>query len=175
MCGSRYENGGAIGESDSSAGFRSLADVYIPRWRGGPPAAWDFAVTSGSRLDALVDSVRDPAAALTKYDDFRCSYQDTKSQCQAQGISFIPMVMGAVGGGWGRSARGVWSELAKINALATGELETESICAVMLLQRLSMTLHRENARAVMRRMEHMGDQAVGSSWNGATFSEALDE
>ena len=64
---------------------------------------------------------------------------------------FIPMVVEAVGGGWGKMARCVWSELAKTSALATGELETESTCAVLLQQRLSMTLHRENARACLRR------------------------
>ena len=45
----------------------------------------------------------------------------------------------------------VWSELAKTSALATGELETSTSCAVMLQQRLQMTLHRENARACIQR------------------------
>ena len=85
------------------------------------------------------------------YEDFRCSYRDTRSTCQAQGISFIPMVMEAVGGGWGTVARGVWSELAKSSALSSGELQTERSCAIMLRQRLSMTLHRENARARLKR------------------------
>ncbi len=61
------------------------------------------------------------------------------------------MVMEATGGGWGKVARGVWSELAKSPASANGEFETESACAIMLRQRLSMTLHRENARACLRR------------------------
>ena len=59
--------------------------------------------------------------------------------------------MGAVGGGWGKIARGVLSELAKSSALATGKLETMNSCAVMFRQRLSMTLHRENACACLRR------------------------
>ena len=71
--------------------------------------------------------------------------------CQAQGITFIPMVMEAVGGSWGSVARGVWSALAKTSALASGELQTESTCAIFLRQRLSMTLHRENARACAKR------------------------
>ena len=76
---------------------------------------------------------------------------DTKTQCQGQGITFVPMVMEAVGGGWGKTARGVWSELAKTSVLAYAELQTEDASAVMLRQRLSMTLHRENARACLRR------------------------
>ena len=43
--GSLYENGSSIGDDDSSPSHRRPADVYIPRWRAGPPAAWDFAVT----------------------------------------------------------------------------------------------------------------------------------
>ena len=152
--GSMYENGSCIGEDDSNPSARRPADIFIPRWRAGPPAAWDFAVTSGLRMDSLTDSIRDPDAATTKYEDFKCSYKDTASQCQDQGMSFVPMVVEAVGGGWGKVARGVWSELAKTSALAIGELETERTSAIMLRQRLSMTLHRENARACLRRIVH---------------------
>ena len=57
----------------------------------------------------------------------------------------------AHGGGWGPQAHKVWTKLAKPSALATGELESNSSCAIMLRQRLSMTLHRENARSCLRR------------------------
>ena len=154
LCGAAFENGSACTEHSSDPSLRRPADVYIPRWRSGPPAAWDFAVTSGLRLEVMADSVQDPDAALTKYGEFKCSYQDTREQCQLQGITFVPMVMEAVGGGWGKVARGVWSELAKTSVLATGELETEASCAIMLRQRLSMILHRENARACLRRFAH---------------------
>ena len=63
--------------------------------------------------------------------------------------------MEAVGGGWGPSARGVWSELAKSSALASGELVSDTFCAEALLQRMSVILHRENARAALRRMTRM--------------------
>ena len=108
-------------------------------------------MTSGLRLDVLTASAHDADEVLTKYEDFKCTYKDTKTLCQAQGMTFTPMIMEAVGGGWGKIARGVWSELAKSSALATGELETTNSCAVMFRQRLSMTLHRENARACLRR------------------------
>ena len=149
--GSCYENGTSFNADENGPSARRPADVYIPRWRGGPPAAWDFAVTSGARLSSLVESASDRETVLTKYEDFKCSYKDTKTLCLAQGITFTPMIIKAVGGGWCKTARGVWSELAKSSALATGELETANTCAVMLLQRLSMTLHRENARACLKR------------------------
>jgi len=149
--GSSYENGASANEEDGNPGARRPADVYIPRWRLGPPAAWDFAVTSGLRMDLRVDAVTDTGCISKRYEDLKCSHRDTRAECEAQGISFIPMVVEAVGGGWGKMARCVWSELAKTSALATGELVTASTCGNLLQQRLSMTLHRENARACLRR------------------------
>ena len=147
LSGSTYDSGSRVREEDSSPGSRRPADVYIPRWRLGPPAAWDFAVTSGLRMDAVTN----PCGVTSRYEDFKCSHKDTRAECLAQGISFIPMVVEAVGGGWGKMARCVWSELAKTSALANGELETNTTCAIMLQQRLAMTLHRENARACLQR------------------------
>ena len=90
----------------------------------------------------------------SRYEDVKCSHQDTRAECPAQGITFLPMVVEAVGGGWGKMARCVWSELAKNSALAIGELETASTCAIMPQQRLSMVLQREIARACLRRFLH---------------------
>ena len=151
LCGATYESGGQVGENDGNADARRPADVYVPRWRLGPPAAWDFAVTSGLRLDLPPDVVGNTTSVTARYEGYKCSHNDTQADCQAQGISFIPMIVEAVGGGWGKMARCVWSELAKNSVLASGELATEDTSATMLLQRLSMTLHRENARACLRR------------------------
>ena len=118
---------------------------------GSPPAAWDFAVTSGLRTDALADSARDPETVLTKYEDFKCNFQATKARCSDQGITFLPLISEGHRGGWSKTARTVWSELANKTAFAMGELETRSSCSTMLRQRLGMVLHRENARACLRR------------------------
>ena len=61
------------------------------------------------------------------------------------------MILEASGGGWGRQARRGWSELAKKHALAIGELTSDKDSFCSLLQRLSIILHRENARAMLRR------------------------
>ena len=140
--------------SDPSA--RRPADVYVPRWRAGPAVALDFAVTSGLRLDVVASSCRDSGAACLQYEDFKRDYKDTARECSRQGLAFVPMVAEAVGGGWGKEARKVWSELAKCSAFASGELASENLCGVSLLQRLSLTLQRENARAVLRRFGHGG-------------------
>ena len=59
------------------------------------------------------------------------------------------MVCEADGGGWGPAAHKAWSELAKHKALALGE--QSSTIVSRLLQSLGLILHRENARAILRR------------------------
>ena len=146
-----YEDGARPRDNDDRPDARRPADVYIPRWRSGPPAAWDFAITSGLRDDALLSSVTDRQAVLTNYEDLKENFKSTSTQCQQSGLSFIPMIMEASGGGWGKQARRVWSELAKKHSLAAGELTSDKDSAIQMLQRLSIILHRENARAILRR------------------------
>jgi hypothetical protein len=77
------------------------------------------------------------------------NFQDTEATCQAEGITFIPVVCEADGGGWGPSANKPWAELAKHKSVSTGE--SESTVVAHLLQSLGLVLHRENARAILRR------------------------
>jgi len=113
------------------------------------PAALDFAVTSGLRSDVLASSVQDAAAAPRAYEDFKRSHLDTAQLCYDEGVTFLPVVAEALGGGWGPTAHKVWTELAKAKSLITGE--PESFCAAQLHQSLGLTIHRENARAILRR------------------------
>ena len=94
-------------------------------------------------------SADDGSAATKSYEDYKCSYLDTKAECEAEGITFIPIICEADGGGWGPAALSVWSELAKRKSILTGE-KTSTI-ATQLLQSLGLILHRENARAILRR------------------------
>ena len=61
------------------------------------------------------------------------------------------MVVEAHGGGRGREARRAFEVLAKRVADATGE--EDAVVADRHAQRLSISLHRENARAVLRRLQ----------------------
>ena len=130
---------------------RRPADVYIPRWNRGIPACLDFAVTSGMREGAgiLTRSAMDNKAALIDYEDFKCSHLETKRHCDREGLTFIPMIVEAVGGSWGPQAQKVWCEFAKSTALATGE--RQDIIVQRIYQGMGLILHRENARAITRR------------------------
>ena len=61
------------------------------------------------------------------------------------------MVMEAVGGTWGADASKILSHLAKDKAIASGE-KSETVLT-HLIQNLGIILHRENARAVLKRLQ----------------------
>ena len=145
LTGAAQENGA----SREVGNGRRPADVYLPRWRRGTPAALDFAVTSGLRSDSVNLSAEDGSAVTKAYEDFKCSHLDTRAECEREGITFIPLICEADGGGWGPAAHGVWGELAKHKSILTGE--KTSTVATQLLQSLGLILHRENARAILRR------------------------
>ena len=63
-------------------------------------------------------------------------------------MTFNPMVTEASGERWGFEATKTWSELAKIYALALGELQ--ATVPSRLLCSLAVILHQENARTVLR-------------------------
>jgi hypothetical protein len=128
---------------------RRPADVYIPRWQRGAPACLDFAATSGLRSEVVARSATNNQAAAIDYEEFKCAHLDKKRHCEREGMTFIPMIVEAVGGSWGPQAQKVWSVLAKSMALATGEREDAT--AQRIFQNLGLILHRENARAIIRR------------------------
>ena len=151
LTGYRHEDG----SNRDSNNYRRPADVYLPRWRRGAPAALDFAVTSGLRSNIVERSALDGTVSVKSYEDFKRSHMNTEIACQEEGITFLPIICEADGGGWGPTAHKVWSELAKHKALASGE--QDSTIVSKLLQSLGLILHRENARAILRRSPRLAD------------------
>ena len=64
------------------------------------------------------------------------------------------MVMEAHGGGWGAGARGVIGAISRCVAAARN-IEP-SVASLELAQRISIALHRENARAILKRRSWEG-------------------
>ena len=95
------------------------------------------------------DTIRDRSAAITAYEQFKRDHHNTENDCTSQGITFIPMVIEAAGGGWAPSAERVLSELAKNKTTVSGELRNTTLSHFH--QTLGLTLHRENARSILRR------------------------
>ena len=83
----------------------------------------------------------------------------TEAQCARNGFNFVPMIIEAHGGGWGRTARQTLDVIAKHVSIASGEHADSA--SLKIAQRLSTTLHRENARAILQRLQQQdGDAAV---------------
>ena len=107
-------------------------------------------MTSGLRGDIL-DRVADSGSfAVEAYEQKKRSHLSTEALCSQEGFSFVPMVVEAHGGGWGLVARRALSNLAQRAATTGG---STAVVADQLTQRLSCLLQKENARAVVRRLQ----------------------
>ena len=124
--------------------------MWLASWVGNAGAAVDFAVSSGLRSDRIAPAAADPSVVWRQYEDFKKGYLNTEADCNRQGFSFLPFVVEAHGGGLGPIARQVVARLAKARAAREGESVETS--AADLLRRISTSVHREVARAVLRRL-----------------------
>ena len=148
-CGSRGEDGSEIREGTRGPEARRPADIYVPRWDLGGSAALDFAVTSGLRTDLLEQTAADGSSGLVSYEHTKRAFLDTAAHCASEGMAFVPMVVDAHSGAWGPAAAKVWLRLGKAVSLVSGE--STALEALRALQNLGLTLHRETARAILRR------------------------
>ena len=146
-------------KTDKPVRGKTPADVWLAAWRGGPPAAVDFAVTSGLRADILSIAASDPASVFGSYEDYKRHHLDTEKKCEEQGLKFLPFVIEVHGGGLGPVARRVLGELAR--AGAAREWEEVEVQASSLLRRMSISVHRENARAILRRLPGLASLRTG--------------
>ena len=134
---------------------RRPADVYLPNWRDGRPAALDLAITSPHRHDMRDSAPMAPGMAATEYEKTKRSHLNTAALCEQQGFAFVPVV-GEPSGGWGPSAMCVFKSLARAAALRTGS--SEGIALRGILQRLCTSVRKARARALLRRIG--GDEAA---------------
>ena len=132
-------------------GHRRPADVWVAQWGLHGPAALDLAVTSGMRTGAaLAQSAQSSQAAVEAYEAQKRTHLQTAKHCADEGLQFIPLVAEACSGGWGPTAAETWRVLGGLLAARTGD--TPAAETARLLQCLAITLQRENARAVLRRL-----------------------
>ena len=141
--------------SGQAVSRRRPADVHLPRGPGGRAAALDFACTSGLRAGRVRVGTENPEEVVVSYEAYKKSFkpagdaETTQEQCVRQGFSFIPMVLEARIGGWGKTARQTLDMIAKAVSAASGD--AAEVASLKIAQRLSTTLHRGNARAILRR------------------------
>ena len=146
---------------------RRPADVWLPRGVSGASEAWDFAVTSGMQSLVFRSAAAQPEVVFQRYEQMKREYKSTARICTDAGFHFVPLVYEAHAGGWSPLARATVDWLAKEAAASHGE-EGPAV-ALRIAQRISATLHRENARAILRRSPQNAEQgAQPSGWDEAT-------
>jgi hypothetical protein len=139
---------GVAAARGAAADRRRPADVYLPRWFGGVPAAVDFAVTSGVTAAAIAESGADASGPVRGYERTKRRYGGTDAQCRAAGVAFVPFVMEAEGG-FGPSALNVLSRLADDAGRLVGT--DRDARAAVAKQRLSIAVQTYNAAAMLAR------------------------
>ena len=128
--------------------IRRPADVYLPSWTSGRPAALDFAVTAPQRQETLSEASQ---RALTAADDYvlkKKTHLNTASLCEANGVTFLPMVVESTGA-WATSSAKVLYELACAAAAKSGR-DPKDVHRE-LLEGCSVCVRRCKAQAVLKR------------------------
>jgi hypothetical protein len=116
------------------------ADIFLPCWKGGKPAALDATVISPLQQLTLKEAAISQGSALHVAEDRKRSAHF--GACRANGITFIPLAAETLGG-WGKEAVEVISSVGHLQGLRHGTDPKEAI--KYLYQKLSIALWRGNA------------------------------
>jgi len=127
---------------------RRPADVYLPNWTSGQPAALDFAVTAPQRQATLQEAAVRSLASASDYVEKKRSHLNTASLCEASGVTFLPMVVES-SGAWAPSSAKVLFELACAVAARTGR--ESKVVHKELLEGCAVAVRRSKAKAVLKR------------------------
>ena len=145
---------------------RRPADVYVPAWSCGSPAAFDFAVTAPQQAQYREVAALEPLAAASAYTSRKKLFLNTAEVCRSQGVEFLPMVL-ETSGAWAPEATKVLKNVVVVAVATTGRPEGQ--LWQELLQGCAVCVRRANARAVLRR------QAVPASQPAAALAAARAE
>ena len=116
------------------------ADVYLPCWHRGKPAAFDISVISPVQALTIDSAATIQGYVLTVRE--RQKRRIHVEGCLSAGIDFVPIAVETLGGLSSISSHTI-SELGKLQANRLGL--SPSHCASHLFQRFSLTLWRGNA------------------------------
>ena len=160
-------------DDPSGSNLRRPADVYLPSWAYGSPAAFDLAITSPQRQEVLAQASRERGAAAAQYEDRKRSYLNTAEECRQQGILFVPLVA-ETSGGWGSNSLAVLQKMAKRMSGRAGVSTDGRAVLPQLLERLCITIRAAKARAVLRRAGCFAPGADAAAVDSAAAVLAAD-
>ena len=108
-------------------------------------------------------SIESPEEVFEKCEKFKRDFKLTSQACEAANFRFAPLVLEAHGGGWSGSLRALLDWIARESA--AWQREPLSVISLRTAQRISVTLQRENAHAVLKRRSPVQvPDAGGGAW-----------
>ncbi|KAL5509164.1 hypothetical protein EMCRGX_G004476 [Ephydatia muelleri] len=120
------------------------ADVLVPNWDLGKPAAFDLSVTSTLQSSALLEASVTVGSAAQLAENRKHNNSDKK--CDELGWACIPLVVETYGC-WGAEAVAALSKLAGRLSVRNNEQKSKTIFS--LYSRLGLTLVKANCRAIL--------------------------
>ena len=123
------------------------ADIYLPNWCRGRPAALDVTVISTLQSLTLAGAASTQWHALMVGEERKTAAHH--AACQSVGVVFIPLVVESLGG-WSEEAVHNISMIGRLLGLRTGA--PLSVSTRHLFQRLAISLWRGNATMWSQRL-----------------------
>ena len=127
------------------------ADVFLPTWSRGRPAALDVHVISPLQQQTMGEAASTPGHALQV--GVQRKLASHLSACRSVGVEFIPFVMETLGG-LAEDSIFILRSLGKAIAQRVGSLDTStetSVCTKQLFHRTAIALWRGNATQWLHR------------------------
>ena len=123
------------------------ADIFLPSWKRGQPAALDVTVISTLQQLTLQGAAEFQGYALSVGEERKMAAH--ASSCRAVGVSFVPLVVESLGG-WSKGAADTLSSIGRLLGQRLGSPPAET--TRHLFQRCSISLWRGNATLWLRRL-----------------------
>lgn len=131
------------------------ADIYVGRWPGGGPAAFDVAVVSPLKTEYVQGAATTNRFAATAYADRKASSEQTERRCRERGVRFVPLVVETFGA-WCDESRQAIQKIAGLG-VPRQEGSAPQDAVRTLFQRLSVELVRSNAQMLLNRNAVVSD------------------
>ena len=122
------------------------ADILVPNWSLGKPAAFDLSVTSPLNSNILLEAGFGAGQAARATEERK--HEENDAKCKELGWVCVPMVVEAYVA-WGTEAMESFSLLASRLATSSNRAKAEVLAA--LYGRLNLILVRANATAILSR------------------------
>ena len=119
----------------------------------------------------MLRSRDDGTTVFPLYEDFKRQYKNTDQHCKQAGFKFTPVILEAHGGGMSPLTRAVVDKIARAQSAAWQEGQ-EPPC-LRIAQRISCSLQRENARAVLRRLIPPAASQGVAGWGEAEAEDVV--